>query len=80
MRKDFIEFMNICKEGIAKGELQISKPLTDFDYAVQYAIGQIGDRKGYPLNTTTEEIAIEIGNFAPELLNETYKAESEGEI
>lgn len=32
------------------------KPLTDYDLAVQWAVGRIGEKKGYPCYVTAEEI------------------------
>ena len=70
MRVDFIEFRYIIRQGIKNGELKLSQELSDFDLAVQYAIGQIGERKGYPCKITDVEIWAEINKFAPELLEE----------
>lgn len=52
----FETFKNIIRNGEAKGEIKISEPLTDFDLAVQWAIGNIGERKGYPCDITADEI------------------------
>ena len=67
MRSDFVEFLYIIRTGIENGEIKLSTELSNFDLAVQYAIGQIGERKGYPCETTVEEIWAEINKFAPEL-------------
>ena len=53
---DFETFKNIIRNCEAKGEIKTSKPLTDFDLEVQWAIGRIGDRKGYPCEITIDEI------------------------
>lgn len=75
MREDFVEFRYIIRQGIKNGEIKLSQELSDFDLAVQYAIGQIGERKGYPNATTAEEIWAEINKFAPELLKESEEEE-----
>lgn len=70
MRTDFVLFMNNIKKDIAKGTIKLSEPITDYDLAVQYAIGQIGERKKYPFDVTLEEIFEEMTKFAPELLED----------
>jgi hypothetical protein len=70
MRADFVEFRYVIRQGIRNGEIKVSKELSDFDLAVQYAAGKIGERKGYPMKTTAAEIWEEINKFAPELLEE----------
>lgn len=70
---DFKEFVRIVRYGIISREIKVSKPLTDYDLAVMYAVGQIGERKGYPCDTTAEEIYNEMAKFAPELLEEGEK-------
>ena len=70
MMVDFIEFRYIIRQGIKNGEIKLSQELSDFDLAVQYAIGLIGERKGYPCKITDVEIWAEINKFAPELLEE----------
>ena len=67
---EFDEFKQIVRDGLKSGELKCTKELTDLDLAVQFAIGRIGDRKGYPLDVTIGEIASEIKAFAPEVLKE----------
>lgn len=49
-------FKEIVKQGIASGELKTDAKLSDFDLAVQWAIGNIGSIKGYPCDITPEEI------------------------
>lgn len=66
----FDEFKKIVRDGLKSGELKCTKELTDLDLAVQFAIGRIGDRRGYPLYTTAGEIVSEIKGFAPEVLEE----------
>lgn len=75
MRVDFIEFRYIIRQGIENGEIKLSTELSDLDLAVQYAIGKIGERKGYPCKITDEEICAEINKFAPELLEESEDTE-----
>lgn len=66
----FDKFRLIVITGIATGELKISVELTDFDLAVYYAIGVIGEQKGYPCDISLDEIYAEIMTFAPDLLEE----------
>ena len=68
MREDFKNFISDIRLGVAIGEIKITKELSDFDLAVTFAVGKIGERKGYPCNVTLDEIENEINNFAPELL------------
>lgn len=70
MNKEFKEFARNSRESIEKGEIRVSKELSDYDLAVQYAIGLIGEKHGYPYNVTIDEIETEIRKFAPELLRE----------
>lgn len=70
MTEDFMQFLANIRYGISNGTIKVSKELTDFDLAVQYAIAEIGKRKGYPCNVTLEEIFYEVDKFANELLVE----------
>lgn len=54
------EFKKIIRQGEEKGEIKTSQPLTDLDLEIQWAIGQIGDKRGYPCNITIDEIYEEI--------------------
>ena len=54
---DFIKFV---RDAQRTGEVKISIPLSDFDLAVYWAIGVIGDRKGYPCDISLEEIYREL--------------------
>ena len=69
----FDEFVKIVRDGEAKGEIETPIELSDDDLAVRYAIGIIGERKGYPCEITIEEIDAEIEQFAPELHKEREK-------
>lgn len=54
----FEEFKAIVKDGIAKGEVKLSKDLNELDYAIQYAIGREMEAIGRTdLNLTAEQIA-----------------------
>ena len=66
----FDEFKKIIRDALESGEVKCSRELTEMDLAVQFAIGRIGDRRGYPLNTTPGEIVSEIMTFAPEVIEE----------
>lgn len=58
----FKEFCDIFRDGIASGEIKSSAEITDFDLAVQYAIGrEMIERGGGELQTTVEEIYDLIG-------------------
>lgn len=54
LTKEFLEFMRIIRDGEALGEIKSSKPITDFDLAVQFAIGKLFE-KGIR-EMTTEDI------------------------
>lgn len=69
MTGEFRDFIKIVRHGIASGEIRITKEMTDFDLAVQYAIGKIGEKRGYPCDVTPEEIQEQIMIFAPELID-----------
>lgn len=56
MTEEFKQFLATIREGERKGHIKTSKPLTDFDIAVQFAIGKLGDEQGYPLSATPGEI------------------------
>jgi hypothetical protein len=64
----FQAFVAIIHNGIATGAIRLSDKLSDFDLAVMFAVGRIGDRKGYPCEFTVEEVYAEIQQFAPYLL------------
>ena len=66
----FKVFLQNVRQAIANGDMRISKELTDYDLAVQFAITQIGKRRGYLVPVTAEEIFYEIEDFAPELITE----------
>lgn len=53
---DFEAYRKAIRNAEAKGDIKASTPLSDFDLAVQFVLGQIGDKKGYPCNVTAEEI------------------------
>lgn len=50
----FEEFKAIVKDGIAKGEVKLSKNLNELDYAIQYALGQEMEATGRKDFTATE--------------------------
>lgn len=67
---EFKEFCERLKSSMESGAFMTDRPLTEFEMAVQFAVCSIGVRKGYPCETTLEEILSEIEQFAPELLEE----------
>lgn len=68
MRKDFQDFMQNVKIGIASGAIKLSKPIDDYDLLIMYAVGKIGERRSYPYNATLDEIYDEAMKIAPELV------------
>ena len=67
---EFKEFCETIKSGMESGVIKTDRPLTEFEMAVQVAVGLIAGRKGYPCEITLEEIFSEIEQFAPELFEE----------
>ena len=70
MTSEFKQFVSTVRTGIANGNISTSKMLSDFDLAVTFAIGKIGEQRGYPLTVTAEDINNKIMEFAPELTEE----------
>ena len=64
----FPEFVTIIRDSEQKGIIKTTVPMTDFDLAVQYAIGLIGEKRGYPCDITIDEIHEEMLKFAPDLI------------
>jgi len=60
----FADFKAVTKANLDSGALKVSKPMSDLDMAVQFAIGLIGDECGYPFNVTDDEICTRILTFA----------------
>ena len=62
---EFQHFKDTIEKGIRGGEIKFvgTGCITEFDMAVQFAIGKIGERKQYPMYVTPEEIYFEIGSF-----------------
>lgn len=56
MTMAFDEFKKIIRDAEAKSDIKTSKLLTDEDLAIQWAISNIGERKGYPCEITPDEI------------------------
>ena len=68
MTKECKDFLNTIKERINSGEIKLTKPLSDFDIAMQFVVGKIGETKGYPCNITYDEIYEGLNKHCPELL------------
>lgn len=70
LRQEFEDMINFIKDGMNKGKIKMSQELSDFDFAVFFAIQKIGERKGKGKDyiTDTTEIYQEIMKFAPELI------------
>ena len=77
-KMEFNEFVSIIRRGIAEGEIKLSQELTDFDLAVQFAVGRIVEKKGYPCEVTADEIYSEIMEFAPYMFSEAVKEADDG--
>jgi len=60
----FEEFKNTVRDGIENGSINFERPATDFDLAVIYAVGLIGDERGYPYETSIDEIYEKMLTFA----------------
>lgn len=56
----YTDFRENVKQGFADGSIKTSRHLTELDLAIQYAIGYLGEQRGYPLDVTGEEIAATI--------------------
>lgn len=76
---EFDEFVKTIRRGIADGEIKLSQELTDLDLAVTFAVGKIGERKGYPCEITPDEIYSEIMGFAPHMFAAVLKEDSDAE-
>ena len=73
MKKELEEFIKTIREAEASGAIRCTKPLTDYDLAIQYVLGKIAERKGTPCECTVLEIWKELRVIAPEF------TETEGE-
>ena len=57
----FEEFKRNVRQAEAIGIVRFSKPMTDFDLAVQWAVTKVGKKKGgYPCDMTADEIYAEM--------------------
>ena len=63
MSVEYERFKDTVRRGIKSGEIKTSAPLSEIDFAVQFAIGKIGEEKGYPCDITTDEICIAIKKY-----------------
>lgn len=71
MTLEFLHFLENIKQGIDKGVIKLSRyDITDFDWAVYYAVCRISKKKGCHCDFSLEEIHEEMSEFAPELLEE----------
>lgn len=52
----FVEFKKIIRHAEDRGWIRFSVPIDDYDLAIQWAIGRIGDREGYPCTITIDDI------------------------
>ena len=67
------EFIKTVRRGFDEEKIKTTKELTDYDLMVLFAMGKIGERKGYPCDITPEEIYEEcrkLGEYAKRLLDE----------
>ena len=65
-RMSFVEFCDMVRAGIARGEIKTTVELNDLDLAIQYAIGQEMQRCGGGLETTASELYYLIGKYCGE--------------
>jgi len=57
----FEKFRKNVREAEADGIFTTSKPMTDYDLAVQWAVSKVAEKKGgYPCEVTAEEIYAEL--------------------
>jgi len=54
--ESFENFKKTVRKAEKDGVINISIPLSDFDLAVQWALGCIAEKKGNPCEATLEEI------------------------
>ena len=65
----FEEFKEEIRAGELSGEIETPEPITDYDLAVLWAVGTVGDKKGYPCEITPREIWDELFEICePELI------------
>ncbi len=53
---DFETFKKTIRDAEISGAIRLSKEITDFDIAVQWAVARIGEERGYPCCVTISEI------------------------
>ena len=70
LRREFDDMVKFIKDGMAKGTIKFSMDLSDFDYAVMFAIEKICERKGGKCIIDTTEIYQEVMKVAPELMEQ----------
>lgn len=56
MTVEFKDFLSTIRLAEKTGKIKTSEPLSDFDLAVTFAIGKIGEIRGYPFEATEAEI------------------------
>ena len=70
MRDDLKQYISTFREMEKNGTLTTSKPLSDYDLAVSYAVNLIGMARGIPCDATVEEIFFVLSLIAPEMVKE----------
>ena len=64
----FDQFVKNVRDAEARGEIHFSKPVSDFDLAVNYAVIRISNKGKHTF--TAHEVFYEMMKFAPEMLRE----------
>lgn len=71
MTEELKEFIKIIRDAETAGLLSTSKPMTDYDLAIQYVLGQFTDERGTPCEVTINEVAERLATVAPEFIEGT---------
>lgn len=56
MEFSFDEFLLMTKEAVDSGIMKLSEPLCLLGLAMTYAVGLLGEQKGYPFDFTNDDI------------------------
>lgn len=75
MTKEFEDFLSQIRFAEKRGTIKTSKPLSDFDLAVTFAVDKIGEIRGAPCNATIDEIHAALLLFCGADVYETSKGE-----
>lgn len=73
MKQTLEQFIATVRSMEKEKVIATSQPMSDFDLMIQYAIGSLGELRGYPLDITITDIYNEcrtLGDYAIKLLEE----------